>query len=704
MQHRLPQHTLISSAIGLLLSAGAWAEGIESPTINLAPVVVTGARVEHSSFDLPASIQVVEGSQISEGQLRVNASESLAAVPGLVVQNRQNYAQDLQISSRGFGARSAFGVRGVRLIADGIPATMPDGQGQAATFNLDTAERIEVLRGPYSVIYGNHAGGVVQLFSRSGQGAPSLETSVMAGGYGTVKVDVTAQGKPDGNWGYVADASRFATDGYRQHSAATRDQAYAKVTGNLGPDTKLTFVANGLWQDNTQDPLGQTWNTFATKPRGVETAALTFNTRKSIDHMQAGGTWEQRFGTSLLTVTAYAGNRSVIQYQAIPTGPQGNPRHSGGVIDFDRDFGGLGLRWNTNYALSAGTLNFTAGLDLDRSNDDRKGYENFIGSVLGVKGALRRKEDDIVTSVDPYAQAEWLLGAWTLTAGVRNSRVSFEVDDHYIVGVNGNDSGKVDYERTTPMVSAMYKINPALNVYASAARGFETPTLNELFYSGSGGGFNFNLKAAESDHAEIGAKAWLGNDTRLDVALFQVTTKNELVVDVSTGGRTSYKNASSTQREGIEIALETRWQGGLSGRLAYTAMDATYDKAFTSTSGLVRAGSHIPGIPDQSLFGELAWKHAPSGISTALEVQARSKVYVEDRNVDRPAPGYTTAAFRIGTEQKQGAWRFGEFLRVDNLFDKAYAGSVIVGDSNKRYYEAAPGRNWLIGASARYTF
>ncbi|NLF53910.1 MAG: TonB-dependent receptor plug domain-containing protein, partial [Thauera phenolivorans] len=185
-----------------------------SATITLDPVVVTGSRVESGSFDLPYSVDAVDLRANQAGNLGVNAPEALGGVPGLVIQNRQNYAQDLQISIRGFGARAAFGVRGVKLIADGIPATNPDGQGQAAGFNLDTAERIEVLRGPFSTVYGNHAGGVIQLFSRTGEGEPRIRANALAGSWGSTKLGIGAEGEQDGV-GFVLDASRFDTDGYR---------------------------------------------------------------------------------------------------------------------------------------------------------------------------------------------------------------------------------------------------------------------------------------------------------------------------------------------------------------------------------------------------------------------------------------------------------------------------------------------------------
>jgi len=662
---------------------------------SLSAVVVTATRVEHNAFDLPAAIDVVGREQITGGQARVNASESLVAVPGLVVQNRHNYAQDLQISSRGFGARSAFGVRGVRLVADGIPATMPDGQGQAATFNLDMADRIEILRGPFSAIYGNHAGGVIQLFTRDGKGKPTIEAGAIAGSDNTWKADVNAQGEVDGI-GYVLDASRFSTDGFRAHSAAKRDQAFAKISVKPDADSRLVVTANGLRQNDTQDPLGVTWATYQRDPRAVESVANTFNTRKSIDHLQGGVSYVRRFGDNSLELTAYTGNRQVTQFQSIPPFAQGGVTSSGGVVDFDRSFGGFGARWTDVQHIGQGKFTTTVGLDYDRSRDDRQGYENFIGPTLGVQGQLRRDEKDTVTGVGPYLQTEWQSGKWITTAGLHHSRLRVEVNDNYLS--NGNDSGSVTYSHTTPVLGLVYKLTPAVRLYTSAARGFEAPTLNELFYSGNGGGFNFNLKPSRSTHLEAGAKTIVGDDTSLNVALFQVKTQDELVVDVSGGGRTSYRNASKTLRQGVEVALDTSWQHGFTARLALTGVRAEYDAAF----GSIAAGNNLPGVPRTSAYGELAWKGG--GYNAALEAIANSKVYVEDSNMQRVAPGYIIANLRVGAEQTFGSWRLKEFARVNNLFDRSYIGSVIVGDGNGRYYEPAPGRTWLLGVSMQYAF
>ncbi|WP_317203305.1 TonB-dependent receptor [Janthinobacterium sp.] len=710
----MTQHRFRLNAIASLCAA--WGAALapqcgaaeDTPAAPIDVVVVSANRVERASLDVPAALDVVGAARIHDGQMRVNASESLAAVPGLVVQNRQNYAQDLQISSRGFGARSAFGVRGVRLISDGIPASMPDGQGQAATFNLDMAERIEVLRGPFSTLYGNHSGGLIQLFTRDGDGAPSVELSVLGGSDGARKVDLNAQGKP-GAVGYVVDVSRFDTDGYREHSAATREQSFAKLTLAPWADAKLTLVANGLRQNDTQDALGVTWATFQRDPRGGEidasdpqnpkrTLAERYNTRKSINHQQAGATYEQRFGEDRLRVTAYGGNRDVIQYQAFSKAFQAPASHSGGVVDFERTFYGADANWLSVRQLAGGKLSTTAGIEYGRSSDARQGYENFIGAQFGVKGKLRRDEDDLVSSLDPYVQTEWQNGPWRLSAGLRHSRVEIEVRDKFLS--NGNDSGNLSYSHTTPLLGLLYQVDPALRLYASAARAFETPTLNELFYSGSGGGFNFNLQPAHSRHLELGAKALLGAATRLNAAVFEVHTTDELVVDSASDGRTSYRNAGKTLRQGVELSLDSNWRYGLSARLALTGLRAVYQQGF----GNVAAGSRLPGVPNANLYAELAWKESAGRYGAALETLASGKVYAEDANAEIPAPGYTVLNARVNAQQQLGGWRFQQFLRVNNLLDRTYVGSLIVGDSNKRFYEGAPGRNWQMGASARYTF
>ncbi|NTX93036.1 TonB-dependent receptor [Pseudomonas sp. UMC631] len=666
-----------------------------------APMVVTGTYAPVSSFDLPFSIDTVQQPQIGDGQLGVNLSEVLPRVPGLVVQNRQNYAQDLQISSRGYGARSAFGIRGLKLLSDGIPASTPDGQGQAATLNLDVADRIEVLRGPASTIYGSNAGGVIQMFSRDGSGPPKVGAETTFGSDGFNKNHLYAEGGND-KAGFLLDASRMDTDGYRDHSAARRDQTFAKLNFRPDDDSRLALIYSSLEQNGTQDPLGQTWAAYKHDPRSVASVAETYDTRKSIDHQQVGMNYERYFGDATLQFNLYAGQRSVIQYLSIPRGVVSNTQRGGGVVDFDREFHGGTLRWIQPVHGVPGELTVTTGVDYDRSRDDRHGYQNYSGDLLGVKGELRRDEDDIATSLDPYVQARWELGDWTFDAGLRHSTMKMEVDDHYLA--NGDSSGSKKYQKNTPSLSVMYAFTPELHGYVSAGKGFETPTQAEMAYApGLVESFNFGLDPATSTQYELGLKAKVGGNTRVNAAVFEIRTDDEIVVASSTGGRTSYQNAGKTLRRGFELGVQSQLSEQWDATLAYTRLEATYDQDFVEGGNLIEKGNHLPGVPGSSLYGELVWKPRQD-ISMGFEGQYRSKVYVEDSNEDKPAPSYAVFNWRTRFEQRYGPWTFHQLLRLDNLLDRQYVGSVIVGDSNGRYYEAAPGRSWYAGAGLQYQF
>ncbi|WP_340051671.1 TonB-dependent receptor [Pseudomonas proteolytica] len=697
--------TCIAMLLPSLLGLPQAAQAEDAPLI-LDPSVVTGSRSASRSFDLPYSVDSISREQISDGQLGINASEALSRVPGLVVQNRQNYAQDLQISSRGFGARSAFGVRGIKLIADGIPASTPDGQGQAATFNLDTAERIEVLRGPAATLYGSNAGGVIQMFSRNGEGAPRIGAETLFGSDGLNKNHLSAEGAVQGA-GFVLDASRMDTDGYRDHSSARRDQTFAKLNVEPDDDSKLALIYSSLEQNGTQDPLGQTWPGYKADPRSVSSNALTYNTRKSIDHQQLGMNYERYMGDATLQVNAYTGRRSVIQYLSIPKFIKPdvlNPSNErgGGVVQFDRKFYGGGVRWMQPIDSAPGELMIIAGLDFDQSEDSRHGYQNYSGNTLGVKGELRRNEIDTARSLDPYIQANWAIDRWTLQAGLRHSTMEMDVDDQFLS--NGDASGNKTYQKNTPSMSVMYAFTPDLHGYVSAGKGFETPTQAEMAYApGAIEGFNFGLKPSESTQYEVGLKAQVNNNTKVNAAIFQVTTEDELVINASKDGRTSYQNAGRTLRRGFELGIESQLSEQWSANLAYTRLQATYDSDFSNSSKTIDKGNYLPGVPQTLLFAELNWKPR-DWLSTAVEGMYRSKIYVEDTNQERAAPGYSVFNWRARFEQKVEHWTFHQTLRLDNLLDRQYVGSVIVGDSNGRYYEAAPGRSWYAGAGAQYQF
>lgn len=678
-----------------LLLSTALAPG--APLAQDDAVVVTATRAPRPSLEIPASVDRLYADDIREARPQIDLSESLGRVPGIVVQNRQNYAQDLQISSRGFGARSTFGVRGIRLIADGIPATMPDGQGQAATFALGSAARIEVLRGPFSSLYGNASGGVIVVETQDAPERPFVEGSLTLGTYDTWRAGL----KAGGHWGaanVIADVSRFETDGYRAHSAARRDHLNAKLKYALSPDTSITLVGNSLRQPETQDPLGLTRAQFEQDPRQATPVAFTFNTRKTVEQDQVGATASHRLGGGAsVHATLYGGKRFVEQYLAIPLAVQAGARHSGGVVNLDRDYGGGALR----YSSAPGPVRFSAGAEHERMDEHRRGFIN----NNGVAGELKRDEDDTVSSTDFYAQGEWQFAErWTAHAGARTSRVRFRSEDFFIAAGNPDDSGARTYRATTPLAGILYRPTKHLSVYGNLGRGFETPTFAELAYRSTGpddGGLNFALEASRSRHGELGAKVILPGLGRLNAALFDIETRNEIVVDQSTGGRTTFKNAGRTERRGLELGAETHLPGPWQLQLSYTGLKATFRDAFTAPGGPVPAGNLLPGVPRTQLYGALAYRAEP--FFARLEALRKGRVPVNDQNAEF-ADAFTVANLALGLTQRGERWTVSEFVRIDNITDRNYAGSVIVNDGNGRYYEPSPRRSIMVGLQANLQF
>jgi len=712
------------SMAGVVLGLGAGAASVWGDTeTELDTIVVTATRVAESSRDLPVSIDRVDRAALAKGQLQVNLSESLITVPGVSVQSRQNYAQDLQLSVRGFGARSSFGVRGLRLYSDGIPGTMPDGQGQFSQFDLGSAGHIEVLRGPFSALYGNSSGGVIAIFTEDAKPGVLYDATVEYGTFNTQRYALKTEGD-DGVVNYVLDAAHFQTDGYRYHSSAERDNINSKVRLDFSDTAKLTLVANVVETPFVQDPLGLTRAQLAADPRQAGVGAIPFNTRKSLDQEQLGAVFDDKFTDhDELTAMAYAGHRATTQFQAIPVATQMNaPLYPGGVIDLDRAFWGVDAHVSDQREIAGTPLQVVAGINYDDLAEARKGYLNFVGSVTGVEGGLRRDEGNHVYDFDQYLQAQWDPDPrWRMIAGVRNNLV--EVSSHgHIPVLDGADSS-VRYTAVNPVAGVTFKASSAVNVYGSYGKGFETPTLNDLAYrsvDGSLPGLNLGLKPARSDNYEVGVKAGTGA-LRADLAAFYIQTKDELAVLQNSGGRTVDQNIGETNRRGMELAVDADWKGGFSARMAYTYIRAVVGQAYASCIAApcnplanpagplpanyktVAAGDHLPAVPMNSVYAGLTWSYAPLAFSTTLETQGRSKIYVDDRNSDAAA-GFWVANVRAGFEQETRRWRFSEYARLDNLANRTYVGSVIVNETNGRFFEPAPGRTAYImfNAALRY--
>ncbi|MDX8058955.1 TonB-dependent receptor PqqU [Klebsiella pneumoniae] len=687
----------------LLLPLIAAAQAADEQTM-----VVTAAPTTVSELDTPAAVSVVNGDEMRQAAPRVNLSESLGAVPGLQVQNRQNYAQDLQLSIRGFGSRSTYGVRGLRIYVDGIPATMPDGQGQTSNIDIGSVDTIEVLRGPFSALYGNSSGGVINVTSQTGTQPPTVEASSYYGSFGSWHYGMKAtgavgDGSHAGDVDYTVSTNRFTTHGYRDHSGARKNLANARLGVRINDVSKLTLLLNSV-DIKANDAGGLTADEWRDNPR-QSPRGDQYNTRKNTRQTQAGLRYERQLSAQDdLSVMMYAGERETTQFQSIPRAPQLKPSHAGGVIDLTRHYQGIDTRLTHRGELLV-PVTLTAGLDYENMSERRKGYENFVmvngAPQYGEQGALRRNERNLMWNVDPYLQTQWqLTEKLSLDAGVRYSSVWFDSNDYYITPGNGDDSGDASYHKWLPAGSLKYALTDAWNVYLSAGRGFETPTINELSYrSDNQSGLNFGLKPSTNDTVEIGSKTRIGNGL-FTAALFQTNTDNEIVVDRSSGGRTSYKNAGKTRRQGMELGLDQQFGESWRLKAAWTWLDATYRTNVCDDASC--NGNRIPGIARNMGYASFGYQ-PEQGWYAGSDIRYMSDIMANDENTAK-APSWTVVGLTTGYKWSYGRMDMDLFGRIDNLFDREYVGSVIVNESNGRYYEPAPGRNYGIGLNLAWRF
>ena len=656
---------------------------------TLQEVVVSATRSEQRSFDAPAAVQSVARDTIQSAGPQVNLSESLNRVPGLTILDRQNYAQDLQVSIRGFGARSAFGIRGIRLLIDGIPATTPDGQGQGSSVSLPSTDHIEVLRGPMALLYGNSSGGVIQAFTKPAPKEAEVGYQYYVGSYGLHRADYQF-GDTVGKVGIVADYSTMSIDGYRANSATERKQFNGKLNIDVNDDLKVNLVFNQFDMPLAQDPLGLTRTQLLADPSAAGSRAISAMTRKIVLQNQLGSSTTYTLDKDhFLTGRIYYGTRDNTQYQA--------SAFTTTWIGLNRAYYGVGLQYNARSVVSDTPVEWVAGYEFDRSREYRQGGSTTNGQKSGLPN---RSEDNQSENNDLFVQGTALLSDQvTLAAGLRSSTVRFVSDDYYLTD-NLNGSGNVSYQATSPVLGLTFHATDALNLYANYGKGFETPTLAEMAYAGNPASavFNTTLNASSSQHYEVGAKWTPSENSRADLALYQIDTTDELMVLASGGGRTSYVNAPGTSRSGWELSGGTRFSPHWALNAAASMIDAHYTKGTNS-------GKQLPGIPQTSLFSELAWTSEPAtpgratnGLRLGVEMVQAGRIYANDTNTES-ADGHTV--FNLSASQRWSLVKGGltAYARVNNVTDERYVGSVIVNQAASQFYEPGLPQNWTVGLS-----
>jgi iron complex outermembrane recepter protein len=693
----------------LSLLAGKFSYSAEPVNEVVTPMVISASRFAQTPFETSASIDIVSQSQIQDAQAQNNISESLVSVPGVIALNRQNYAQDTMISIRGFGANSSFGARGIRVYEDGIPATMPDGQSQLSHIDLSSTERIEVLRGPFSVLYGTSAGGVMSIFSENGKPGAQITPYSTYGSFNTSKVGIKAAGDT-GEINYLLNISNLNTAGYRDHSDATRDNENAKIIFGLNSDTQIKVLGNRV-NLSASDPLGLTASQYMLNPQAAGTNATTWNTRKTVTQMQGGLELTHKIDNdSSVKLVGYGGTRNQFQFQApsSSTVPFVN-----GAISLDRTYQGFDGQYQIKSIIQDVPVHVTVGLTYGNDDDHSKGYCNSYGTIVNCTGKTTSVSSDGAYTANNFDQYLQLTLDPTeqinVTLGLRNTSTQLRGSDNLGVWTANSRT----YNALLPMASASYLLNPLNRIYVSVGGGYDTPTLNQIKYSCGNAACTATpsnspnlLNAATTTQYEIGWKSILPEMGYVNAAIFTAQSDNELVPAANVSGKTVFENANGTSRTGFELFGHFDLMNHFYSNLSYTYTSAKVTSDYSSANGLITSGSRIPGVPTNKLFAELAWKLPKDQINLGVEAIAQSDMFAADNNnlANSNASGYVIANIRAIAKQEFNRWKFQEFARLNNLFDVQYIGSVIVNQTSFQYFEPAPGRNWVIGLNGSYSF
>lgn len=673
-------------ALSLLLVANSGAlaqQSRDESGSELDEIVITADRIGKPLREIARSVSVVDQARIQEATQQLALDEALTIVPGLYMQNRYNFAQDLRVAIRGFGARSAFGIRGVRVIVDGIPETLPDGQAGVDSIDIGSTSRIEVLRGPSSALYGNASGGVISIETERGPATPFIEGRVAAGDYGFEKYQLKTGGR-SGRLDYLLNLSTLEIDGYRDHSLAESTVFNSRLGFDISDTDRLTVTFNSTDQPTADDPGGINLAQASDDPRSARDANIAFDAGEALDQQRVGAVYEmdRDFGRTVLR-----------NYYVWRDFANKLPFTSGGIVDLDRFFYGFGAQYTLGDFMPD-SVAITAGFDIERQDDGRRRFDNNAGVV----GSLVFDQAERVDANGFYVQGDYAISeSWGVTAGLRYDDVTFDIDDRYVD--DGDDSGDISFDQWSPSLGVHAAVGSG-TVFASYSSSFETPTTAELANPAGSGGFNPALDPQTADSFEIGWKT--GTDrTYFEIATFRIDLEDELVPFELGGfpGRTFYRNAGRSSRSGLETAFSWTHDSGFGIDLSWTWSDFRFDD-FVDENGNDYSGNALPGLPEH--FGYLGLRYNNGrGMSVVWDNTWSGELYADNGNAVRVSD-YLVSSLRASYEFTSGSWLIRPFLGINNLFDEGYNSNIRINAFGGRYYEPAPDRNIYAGVTVRF--
>ena len=665
----------------------------------LEPIEVTATRTALTLPDVSAAVTVLEGEDLKRGQPLASLVELLDQVPGLFVQNAGNAAQDVRLALRGFGARSSFGIRGVAIIVDGIPQTLPDGQSQVDSIDLDAIERIEILRGPASALYGNAAGGVILITTRQPDGRGEATVGQTVGSDGLVDTRASLSGGTD-RLGVRFSASRFDQDGFRRHSAVRQYRAQTSLAWTPSDRTRVTGVVGYFETPDEQDPGAVTAELARTSPRTARAANVTFDAGESLEQWRFGAGVEHEFGAAGGADGGVKQRIRLSGFGFLRDFENRLPFESGGQVAFDRTFTGLDGQYEIDADWGGIPQRLTTGFDYRRQDDDRLRFDN----LAGIRGDRVLDQNEQVEAVGLYAQHRVRLAPdWTLRLGVRFDEVRLDVDDHFLA--DGDDSGRRTWRETSPGAGLVWSANSALSVYANVGTAFQTPTTTELANPddpGAGGGFNRALDPQTARSYELGLRGAVGTGLRYEASVFRARIDKAItsfeVPEFSGSGRDFFRNAGRSTRSGLELAASARLGERWRLRGGYTYSDFEFDRFVTPDGDF--SGNRLPGVPRHYAFGALDWSGS-AGFYAGVDLRAASEVIADNANT-AAGPDYVVVDAHVGRNFSAGRLDLDLSAGIGNLFDERYIDNVRVNAFGGRYFEPAPGTTFHLGLEARW--
>ena len=690
--HRIRPGLFFITAAALASAGNVLAENTEiaaDPT-KFDEIIVNATRMEKRINQVPAAISAISKRDIQLGRQQVGLDESLAAVPGLFMQDRYNFAQDLRIAIRGFGARSNFGIRGIKIIVDGIPESLPDGQGQSDGIDLGSVEQIEVIRGPSSSLYGNASGGVINITSERGPVEPFLEARLSGGEYGFQKFQIKAGGN-SGRLNYLVNLSDMKFDGYREHSETENTLLNARFVFAIDDQSEFGVVFNATDQPIANDPGGIDLIQAESAPTTARQQNLDFDAGETLDQQRVGLSYKRSYGEHHeIRLRNYYVRRDFANRL---------PFTGGGAVAFDRSFVGGGASYSYGAELWGKPNRFIIGADVDRQDDDRQRFDN----NSGVLGAPTLDQNELVNSIGIFAQNEITLNdRLALTVGVRYDEVEFEVEDRFLA--DGDDSGKRSLSEVSPMIGISYSAFDSASIYGTISTAFETPTTTELANPNGTGGFNPTVDPQLATNYEVGVRGTIAERHSYELSLFSIDVEDELIPFelASQPGRDFFSNAGKSKREGAEVSFISQPLDSLRFSIAYTYSNFEFVQ-FLDDNGNDFSGNALPGIPDNLFRAEIAYTHT-SGFYSTVDVLNVGDFFVNNAN-STINESYRVVNLRAGLDDLEfGRWVLSPFVGINNLTDEAYSANIRINAFGGRYFEPAPDRHWYGGVAIRYNF